>query len=174
LEYNPKLRRFDFPKGQKNIDAGSYLVKINIWDQYGKVTKFELKIIISSPEEQISIITEGDEAKLPQGLSMNEIKRYISSEREYVIQKRIETHEGPMLPEVRVTSVSPDGKVSLTFTKDMIVPANFTDLLNVRNGTEVYTVISKVRVQAKHFEDPRWYINEVVEPDVLLQLVMLR
>ena len=64
-----------------------------------------------------------------------------------------------MPPEVRASSVSSDGKVSLTFTNKMIVPANFTNLLNFRNGREVYTAISKVKEQYKDFEDPRLYID---------------
>jgi hypothetical protein len=79
-----------------------------------------------------------------------------------------------MPPEVRISSASSDGKVSLTFTNEMIVPGNFTELLNVRNGTEIYTLISKFNMEKKNFEDPRWFIDEGVEPDVLLEILMLR
>jgi len=44
-------------------------------------------------------------------------------------------------PEIRISSVSSDGKVSLTFTNEMIVPANFTDMLNERNKTEILNIV---------------------------------
>jgi hypothetical protein len=53
--------------------AGSYSIKITICDRYGKMTNFDLKIIITSPEEQISIITEGNKANLQQALSIEDI-----------------------------------------------------------------------------------------------------
>ena len=126
MEYNPYLRRFDLKKGSGNVPKGSYSIKITIWDRYSKITNFDLEIIISDLEEQISIITDGDNSKLPQSISKVEIQRKISSDRQSIIQKRIQAVDGLMPPEVRIYSVSSDGKFSLTFTNEMMVPANFT------------------------------------------------
>ena len=40
-----------------------------------------------------------------------------------------------------MSKVSFDGKVSLTFTNEIVVPANFTDVLNGRKKTENLTVV---------------------------------
>ena len=64
-----------------------------------------------------------------------------------------------------MSSVSFDGKVSLTFTNEMIVPSNFITILNDRNETEAYTFVSK--------EEARRLAEKATKKDYL-QLVMLR
>lgn len=71
-----------------------------------------------------------------------------------------------MPPEVRMSSISFDSKVSLTFTNEMIVPSNFTAILNDRNKTtEVLTVVSKEK--ARNLSDKPKKVD-------YLELVMLR
>ena len=41
--------------------------------------------------------------------------------------------EVPMPPEVRTSQISSAGELYLSFTKEMVVPGNFTDILNVRS-----------------------------------------
>ena len=54
-----------------------------------------------------------------------------------------------MPPEVRISSVTFDGKVSLTFTNEMVIPGNFTDILNDRNKkTEILTVVSNNKTRS--------------------------
>ena len=105
---------------------------------------------------------------------MEDIRRHIHIERQSTIKKRVEATEGPMPPEVRISPVSSDGRVFLIFTNEMILPYNFTELLNVSNETDVLTVISKAYVKNNHLGDLLWYIDENVPPQDLLQLVMLR
>ncbi len=66
---------------------------------------------------------------------------------------------------MRISSVSSDGKVQLTFTNEMVFPANFTAMLNDRNDNEVLTVVPK--------EQTRRLGEEAIQQDYL-QLVMLR
>ena len=51
--------------------------------------------------------------------------------------------EDPKLTEVRMSKVSFDGKVSLTFSNEMDFPADIADKLNDKNNTETLTVVSK-------------------------------
>jgi hypothetical protein len=76
---------------------------------------------------------------------LEEIKGQILSQRNDAIQRSVQVVEGPMPPEVRMSSVTYDGKVSLTFTNEMLLPPNFIDSLNTRNKKEVLTVISNKR-----------------------------
>jgi hypothetical protein len=76
---------------------------------------------------------------------LEEIKGQILSQRNDAIQRRVQVVEGPMPPEVRMSSVTFDGKVSLTFTNEMLVPPNFNDILNTRNKKEVLTVFTNKR-----------------------------
>lgn len=71
-----------------------------------------------------------------------------------------------MPSEVRMSQSSFDGIVDLTFTNEMVVPGNFTAILNDRNKKiENLTVVSKENVR-----------NLSDKPKTLdyLQLVMLR
>ena len=66
-------------------------------------------------------------------------------DRKDVAQKRVKAKSfgGPMPPEVRMSSISFDGKVSLTFTNEMNVPGNFTAILNDQNkSNEIKNVFS--------------------------------
>ena len=81
-------------------------------------------------------------ALLAQTSPVEEIKGKILDQREDAIQRRVKATKGPQPTEVRISSVSFDKKVSLGFNKEMVVPSNFTDILNVRNKTEVLNVIS--------------------------------
>ena len=85
---------------------------------------------------------------------------------------------------MRISSVSFDGKVSLSFNKEIVVPSNFSDILNVRNKTEVLNVISNewaLRLgddaSQKDFSlsvmQEQKFGNETAKID-MLQLVMLR
>ena len=68
---------------------------------------------------------------------------------------------------MRISTVSSDGKVQLTFTNEMVFPANFTAMLNNRNDNEVLTVVSEVQAQARRLDE------EAIQQEYL-QLVMLR
>ena len=71
-----------------------------------------------------------------------------------------------MPPEVHMSSISFDGKVSLIFTNEMIVPVNFTAILNDRNKTaEILTIISKENARE---------LGDGPSKKEYLQLVMLR
>ena len=86
---------------------------------------------------------------------------------------------------MRTSSVSFDGKVSLIFTNEMILPSNFTDILNLRDKTEVLTVISNKEDPSLDNEARKQELLNLVilaqtannkttiKPD-LLQLVMIR
>ena len=41
--------------------------------------------------------------------------------------------EVPMPPEVRTSKISSAGELFLGFTKEMVIPDNFTDILNVKS-----------------------------------------
>ena len=88
--------------------------------------------------------------------------------RKDVAQKRVKAKaiQGPMPPEIRMSAISFDGKVSLTFTNEMIFPDNFASVLNDRNKTtEILTVFSKEKARK---------LGEKQKKQDYLQLVMLR
>ena len=64
-----------------------------------------------------------------------------------------------------MSSVSLDAKVSLSFTNEMVVPSNFTAILNDRKKSEDYTVLSKTETRR---------LTEKAAKKDYLQLVMLR
>ena len=126
-------------------------------NRYAKSTIFDLPIIITGWEGKIGVIPGKNEAKLIQATSLEDIRRQIFFDRG-----------------VRISSVSFDGKVFLTFTNEIIVPNNFTGLLNVRNKTEVYSVVSLSKMRRELLDDPRWYIDKEMQQDIFLELKMLR
>jgi hypothetical protein len=71
-----------------------------------------------------------------------------------------------MPPEARMSAISFDGKVSLTFTNEMIFPDNFASVLNDRNKTTaILTVVSKEKARE---------LGDKPKKQDYLQLVMLR
>ena len=70
-----------------------------------------------------------------------------------------------MPSEMRMSKITSTGKFSLSFTNEMILPSNFTAILNLRSKKEVLNVISNTHAQIVG--------NETTSQD-LLQLAMIR
>ena len=59
--------------------------------------------------------------------------------------------EIPMPPEVRTSQISSAGELYLSFTKEMVVPGNFTDILNVRSVPRKSTDTESVKDQKSEY-----------------------
>ena len=79
--------------------------------------------------------------------------------------KQAQVAEGPKPPGVQMSSISFYGQFSLTFTNEMVVPSNFTAILNDGNKTEAITFLSKSEARR---------LGEKAAKQNYLHLVMLR
>ena len=59
--------------------------------------------------------------------------------------------EAPMPPEVWTSKILSAGELHLSFTKEMVVPGNFTDILNVKSVPRKLTDTESVKDQKSEY-----------------------